>query len=121
MYNIFKEKASDGMCNKDKLKNITDDTVKVILPVSSEVEKIILFGSQVRGDSNEESDIDSLVVIGASEERLSKIKKAMGNLTSEISLEQDEVISFIISDKKEYHDMADTLFYRNVARDGIEL
>ncbi|MDO4920840.1 MAG: nucleotidyltransferase domain-containing protein [Phascolarctobacterium sp.] len=109
------------MCNKGKLKNITEDTVKAILSVSSEVEKIILFGSQARGDSNAESDIDILVVIDAPEEQLSKIKRAMRNLTSMISLEQDEVVSLIISDKKEYQDMADTLFYRNIARDGIEL
>lgn len=41
----------DGMCDKDKLKMILYETVKAVLIVSDGVEKIVLFGSQVRGDS----------------------------------------------------------------------
>lgn len=109
------------MCNKNKLKLITDDTVKAILSVSENVEKIILFGSQARGDSVEGSDIDILVIVDIPKEQLSKTKKAMRNLASDIGLEQDEVVSLIIRDKQEYDKMANTLFYRNVARDGVEL
>ena len=109
------------MCDKNKLKLITDDTVKAILSVSKNVEKIILFGSQARGDSVEGSDIDILVVVDIPKEQLSKTKKAMRNLASDIGLEQDEVVSLVISDKNEYDTMSNTLFYRNVARDGVEL
>lgn len=109
------------MCDKDKLRIITDDTVKAILSVSDDVEKIILFGSQARGDSTVESDIDILVVVDAPQKKLSTIKRNMRNLISEISLEQDEVVSLLVSDKQEYDTMSDTLFYRNIARDGVEL
>ena len=109
------------MCDKNKLKLITDDTVKAILSVSKNVEKIILFGSQARGDSVEESDIDILVIVDIPEEQLDRVKDEMHDLASDISLEQDEVVSLIISDKQEYDTMANTLFYRNVARDGVEL
>ena len=51
------------MCDKNKLKIITNDTVEAILSVSKNVEKIILFGLQARGDSNVGSDIDILVVV----------------------------------------------------------
>lgn len=109
------------MCDKNKLRTITEDTVKAILSVSDSVEKIILFGSQARGDSTADSDIDILVVVDVPQEKLSKIKRTMRNLTSKISLEQDEVVSLLVSDKREYDTMADTLFYRNIARDGVEL
>ena len=109
------------MCDKNKLKMVTDDTVKAILSVSKNIEKIILFGSQARGDSSIGSDIDILVVVDIPKEQLSEIKKKMRNLASDISLEQDEVVSLVISDKHEYDTMANTLFYRNVARDGVEL
>lgn len=109
------------MCDKNKLKKITNDTVKAILSVSKDVEKIILFGSQARGDSSFGSDIDILVIVNIPEEQLSKVKREMRNLASDISLEQDEVVSLIIRDKQEYDTMANTLFYRNVARDGVEL
>ena len=109
------------MCDKNKLKIVTDDTVKAILSVSKNIEKIILFGSQARGDSSIVSDIDILVVVDIPKEQLSEIKKEMRNLASDISLEQDEVVSLVISDKREYDTMTNTLFYRNVARDGVEL
>ncbi len=109
------------MCDKTKLKMITNDTVKAILSVSKNVEKIILFGSQARGDSSAGSDIDILVIIDIPKERMSAIKREMRNRASDISLEQDEVVSLIIRDKQEYDNMSNTLFYRNVAKDGVEL
>ena len=100
---------------------ILDETVKSILSVSDDVEKIILFGSQTRGDNTAGSDIDILVVVDLSEDELLKVKRAMRNLTSDISLEYDEVVSLIVRTKKEYETMGQTLFYQNVKRDGITL
>ncbi len=51
------------MCTVAKLKIITASVVKSVLLVSDKVEKIILFGSQSRGDSTAESDVDILVVV----------------------------------------------------------
>lgn len=109
------------MCDKDKLKIILDETVKSILSVSDDVEKIILFGSQARGDSEPGSDIDIFVVVDTPKEQLSAVKREMRNLTSDISLEYDEVISLIVVTKQEYETMGNTLFYQNVAKDGMEL
>ena len=109
------------MCDKSKFKLITDDTVKAILSVSENVEKIILFGSQARGDSEDGSDIDILVVVDVPKEQLSKMKREMRHYANDIGLEYDEVVSLIISDKTEYDTMQHMLFYKNVARDGIVL
>ena len=46
------------MCDKNKLKKITDDVVKAVLSVTSKVDSIILYGSQARGDSVDGADID---------------------------------------------------------------
>ena len=51
------------ICDKNKLKKITDDVVKAVLSVTSKVDSIILYGSQARGDSVDGSDIDILVII----------------------------------------------------------
>lgn len=109
------------MCDKNKLKIITNDTVEAILSVSKNVEKIILFGSQARGDSNVGSDIDILVVVDILEEQLGEIKREMRNLASDISLEYDECVSLIIVTKSEYEAKVNTLFYQNIKRDGIVL
>ena len=109
------------MCNKEKLKKVTDDVVKAVLLVSKKVNKIILYGSQARGDSTEGSDIDILVLVDEPKEALYKLKKAMWRYTNEISLQQDEVVSLVLKNAADYNSMRHTLFYTNVARDGIEL
>ena len=97
------------MCDKDKLKMILYETVKAVLIVSDGVEKIVLFGSQVRGDSVQKSDI--LVVVDIQKEQLSAVKREMRNYASDISLKSDEVISLVIVTKQEYETMGKTLFY----------
>ena len=120
MVGLFIE-GSDSMLDKEKLQIINNETVKAVLSVSDKVTKIILFGSQARGDSEEGSDIDILVVTDVSEEQLSKIKRDMRHYADDICLEYDEVVSLIISTKIEYDTMQHMLFYKNVARDGIVL
>ena len=109
------------MCDKNKLKKITDDVVKAVLSVTSKVDSIILYGSQARGDSVDGSDIDILVIIDEPNESISGLSKAIWDYTNDISLEQDEVVSLILKSRKDYNRMRNTLFYQNVARDGIEL
>lgn len=107
------------MSDKDELKVIIGETVKAILSVSDNVEKIILFGSKARGDSKPDSDIDVLVVLDIPEEQLSMMKREMRNLASDIGLEHDELISLVIVTKEYFESMGNTLFYQNVAKDGI--
>lgn len=109
------------MCNKEKLKKVTDDVVKAVLLVSKKVNKIILYGSQARGDSTDGSDIDILVIVDEPKEALYKLKKAMWRYTNEISLRQDEVVSLVLKNVADYNSMRHTLFYSNVEREGIEL
>lgn len=99
------------MSQEDKLKIITYETVRTVLSVSNKVEKIILFGSQARGDSVEGSDIDILVVADIPKELLSAVKREMRNYASDTGLKYDEVISLIIVTKQEYETMGKTLFY----------
>ena len=109
------------MCDKNKLKKITDDVVKVVLSVSNKVDRIILYGSQARGDSVEGSDIDILVIVDEPGESIRGFKKAIWDYTNDISLEYDEVVSLVLKSRREYDRLRDTLFYKNVARDGIVL
>ena len=109
------------MCDKNKLKKITDDVVKAVLSVTSKVDSIILYGSQARGDSVDGSDIDILVIVNEPDESIRGLRKAIWDHTNDISLEQDEVVSLILKSRKDYNRMINTLFYQNVARDGIEL
>ena len=109
------------MCDKNKLKKITDDVVKAVLSVTNKVDSIILYGSQARGDSVDGSDIDILVIVNEPDESIRGLRKAIWAHTNDISLEQDEVVSLILKSRKDYNRLSNTLFYQNIARDGIEL
>ena len=109
------------MCDKNKLKKITDDVVKAVLSVTNKVDSIILYGSQARGDSVDGSDIDILVIVNEPDESIRGLRKAIWDHTNDISLEQDEVVSLILKSRKDYNRLSNTLFYQNVSRDGIEL
>lgn len=106
---------------QDKLKIVTDKVVKSVLSASKDVTRIIMYGSQARGDSVTDSDIDILVLVSVPEEKLYGLKKILWKITNKISLEHDEVVSLLVSTEDEYLTMVNELFYRNVKKDGIEL
>ncbi len=65
-------------------KKITKKHIKKIVKKISEkfdVEKIILFGSYVRGNANENSDVDLLVIMNTNERRIKKRYEIYRSLT----------------------------------------
>lgn len=86
----------------------------------SEVVLVSLFGSKVRGDFDEESDIDVLLVV---ENRNSQLWKDVVEIETELMLKYDTVISSLIMgrDNYEWHLRHRAPLYRNIEREGIEL
>ena len=78
--------------------------------------EVIMFGSQARGDSTKESDIDLLVI-------LPSISNDMLNLTSDIAWEvgfdAGRVISAIPDTKEQMQQYEFLPFYRNIRNEGI--
>ena len=82
-----------------------------------QLEKIILYGSQARGDATEYSDIDILVVLKSAINPYDEIDKT-SEIIADLCLEYNVVISrhFISSEKFENQD---TPFIYNVKKEGI--
>ena len=79
------------------------------------IHKIILFGSTARGEAEEESDIDILIIAdGVAQKEVSKI-------AFQILLKYGEVVSPIVEDKQQFEKYRDYSFYRNILREGIEI
>jgi len=76
------------------------------------IKKIILFGSYARGDYDEDSDIDILIIGDVPQREISF-------LSAEILLKYGEVISAIVETPKEFERLKDSFFHKNVLKEGI--
>ena len=83
---------------------------------SDGISKIILFGSVARGDDNEDSDIDILIVLSKDD---SDLKSKIRHVVVDFILETGEVISPHIMSEDHFNKTKDFTFLQNVLSEGI--
>jgi len=84
---------------------------------NNKIKKVILFGSVARGEDNEESDIDILIVSSFRED----IFDLIYNKVFEILMEEDEHISAHIISEKRFNTKKHYSFLSNVLEEGVLL
>jgi len=84
------------------------------------LKKVVLYGSYARGDFDEESDIDVLLSVDENKEELRKYIDNLIDLTSDIGLKYDVLLSPILISEQEFikykHDLP---FYSNALKEGV--
>jgi len=83
-------------------------------------EKVILFGSQARGDAHEESDWDLLVLLDKDEINFNEDYKKYASPFYHIGFNHGTHISIVFNTKKNWETRPSVLKY-NVEREGIEV
>jgi predicted nucleotidyltransferase len=85
--------------------------------------RVVLFGSKARGDYDEESDLDLLIVLRMNRSSFKAIREQIINTIWEVEMNCDVVISLILKSEEAFARMqADgLLLYRNIAEQGIPL
>ena len=85
--------------------------------LGDQLESVILFGSQARGEAQDDSDIDVLVVVRDELDYGDLIQRTSA-IVSALSLEYDVVISRAFASRQRF-DREHSPFFLNVRREGV--
>ena len=111
------------MCTQNTLKLVLDkvcDQAKSVC--GSSLVAVKLYGSYARGDYDDESDIDIMIIADISPEERSEIRALLSDFTYDLDLQYDVLLSVFIQDKDTYERYKDSYpFYRNVEQEGVDL
>jgi predicted nucleotidyltransferase len=104
----------------ESCKEIFDKMIPGLLDIYGEhLKYIILYGSVAQGTETLESDVDIAVIVY---EYTSDMHDKMIDLTVDLELEYDKVLSVLLIDYNNFREWEDVLpFYKNVKREGIML
>ena len=86
------------------------------------LKNVILYGSYARGDYNENSDIDIMILVTLSEVEIKQFENGIYDIAFDLELKYGKVLSPVIKNQKFFEYWSDTLpFYRNIKVEGIKI
>lgn len=103
---------------------IGDFTKQVKVLLGNRIKKIILYGSYARGDFNEHSDIDIMILTDLTEDEILEYRKKLSCLIYDIECKYDFEIylSPLIKNIDKFNYWLEAMpFYMNVQREGVIL
>lgn len=111
------------MCTKAELQEIAEKVVQAAKDsLGDKLERVILYGSYARGDYDNESDIDIMVLAKIPLKDRGSERNKIRKLLNYIDLEYDVVLSLNIIDCETYFRFFHVEpFYQNIAKDGVVL
>ena len=109
------------MCTQSKLDHILATVAKQAQSVfGSRLEQVILYGSYARGDFDDESDIDIMILADVNRDDLPSYKPSFRQVTSDLGMKNDVLITVTLRDSQTFHRFLDAVpFYQNVIKEGV--
>lgn len=126
-YDIYEKKGEIYVMKKmpGKINNIIDEFINGVYEILGDrVKKIILYGSYARGDYNEGSDIDIMILTDLKENEMYENFIKISDMAYDIEEENnfDITLSPLIKNIDKFNYWVEALpFYINVQREGVVL
>lgn len=90
--------------------------------LGNHLQKVILYGSYARGDFDESSDIDIMLLTDLADEDIEKYRKNVSDFTYDIELDNNIIMTPLIKNIEKYNQRIDVVpFYMNVHKEGVIL
>ena len=86
------------------------------------LKSVILYGSYARGDFNEDSDIDIMILLDIPDAEIKKYRHKLSEVTYDFNMDYDIDIKPIAKDEEHFKKWVSTYpFYANIFREGVSL
>ncbi|MCM1364473.1 MAG: nucleotidyltransferase domain-containing protein [Faecalibacterium sp.] len=111
------------MCTKNNLEQILSVVALQSKQLLSEkLHSVILFGSYARGDYDDESDIDIMILADIDDTDVNMCTRQIYEKIFQLELEYDCVLSLCVVPQNRFNKFKELLpFYRNVEREGVKI
>ncbi len=107
--------------SNDKIQDVINKFVQEIKELyGNSIDRIYLFGSCARGQQNDYSDIDILVLLNVPDEEIPAIRRNMRKSVNDIDWEYDVIVSPVYQSLKNFEAFKEASgFYQNVLMEGL--
>jgi predicted nucleotidyltransferase len=86
---------------------------------AEKLNKVILYGSYARGDFDDESDVDVMIIVDMDEENLRAYENEFTEFSSDMSVENEVLVVPFLCGKAKFDAQTESApFYRNVNTEG---
>ena len=88
----------------------------------TKLESLILYGSCARGDFENDSDIDILILLNVPLESINSERKRILDISDKLDLEYDAALARVLPNYALYQKyISVSVFYQNVEREGVKI
>lgn len=111
------------MCTENTLKTVLDDVCRQAkAELGTSLDAVIFYGSYARGDYDDESDIDIMIIADISADEIKPLAKRLSDYSLNMDLKYNIVLSLVLQDKATFDRYKATYpYFKNIEKEGIDL
>lgn len=119
---IYTMKPIETIKDRRILRILQEVKTEIIKIYGVKLRNLVLYGSYARDEQDNESDIDIMILVEESEERLRRNRYLIADIMGELSMKHEKLVSLTQVPYNRYNKYLDVLpFYMNVDKDGVEV